>query len=79
MRGLVARRWYSDGGTPTSSQNRGAERAQAGEPDQQAHLGDGQVGVAQQVLGPLDAPAGEVPAGRVAVGGAERADEGYRE
>src|SRR4051812_4452132 len=52
-----------------------AERAEAGEPDEQADLGHGEVGGAQQVLGALDPAVGQVPAGRLAVGLRERAQE----
>ena len=51
------------------------ERAEAAEPDQVADLGHGQVGVAQQVLGPLDPAAAEVPDRGQPVGGLEAAGE----
>jgi hypothetical protein len=51
------------------------ERAEAAEPDQVADLGHGQVGVAQQVLGPLDPAAAEVPDRGQPVGGLEAPGE----
>src|SRR3954451_3992922 len=59
--------WRARGGVPALELARrladeppdpAAERAEARETDRVAHLGDGQVGGAEQVLGPLDAPPG---------------------
>src|SRR6266545_6131441 len=53
----------------------GAERAQAAEPDQVAHLGHGQVRRPQQVGGALDPPPGQVLHRRLAVLGREASQE----
>src|SRR5690606_35630064 len=52
-----------------------AERAQAAEADGVAHLGDGEVRGAQQVLGALDAPLGQVRGRAEPVGRREQALE----
>src|SRR5216683_8398934 len=52
-----------------------AEGADALEPDQEADLGDGQVGRSQQVLGALDAAPGQIRPGSLAVGLGERPRE----
>src|SRR5207245_540655 len=53
----------------------GAEGSQAGEADQVADFGHGQVGRTEQLAGALHPPPGPVPAGGLAVGRAESPDE----
>src|SRR5438132_11386221 len=52
-----------------------AERADALEPDQEADLGDGQVGRSQQVLGALDTAPRQIRPRSLAVGLGERTRE----
>src|SRR4051794_41175158 len=68
--GAILRRGLTDEIAETAT-----ERAEAAEADEEADLGDRQVGRPQQRLRPLDSPPGQVPLRRLAVRARERARE----
>src|SRR5437016_1042489 len=74
-RGAGGRATVLRGGHPLQFLEPGAERAHAFETDAEADLGDGEVGDAQEVLGPLDPATGEIGARRLPVGPGEGARE----
>ena len=53
----------------------GAERPQAGEPDNHAHLGDGEISGPEKLAGTLNSPPGQIVARSRAVSCPESADE----
>jgi hypothetical protein len=53
----------------------GAERAEAGESDNEAHLGDREISGPEKLTSALNAPAGQITAGSRAVSCTESADE----